>query len=119
MNDNHENITTQPATEPAPPPEKKRRKQWSAHKFGDPLPPLKPFDLQPVSDIPIRLAVEEGAIKNRHDLALYQLSEDWQDWRKGSVIIAGVIAPGQPFALWKGEFQKDSPPDDSPPENSA
>ncbi|RJP30119.1 MAG: hypothetical protein C4527_10455 [Candidatus Omnitrophota bacterium] len=79
------------------------KRKWISYTFGQEIPPLEPFDLDPVSDIPIRLAVEEGVIKKTGDLALYRTTADWNEHPKGSIVIAGLIETGKPFALWIGK----------------
>ncbi len=82
---------------------KRHRKKWVSYTFGSELLSLEPFDVQPVTDIPIRLAVEEGAIKKNSELALYTIQEEWNGHPKGSIVIAGKIEEGQPFAIWIGD----------------
>ncbi len=83
-----------------------KRKKWITDTFGPELLPLEPFDLDPVTDIPIRLAVEEGVIKKNNELALYRLTQDWGEFSKGSIILAGSIEEGKPFAVWVGGRKK-------------
>ncbi|MEW6234889.1 MAG: hypothetical protein AB1656_05840 [Candidatus Omnitrophota bacterium] len=83
-------------------PQKTKKRRWATFSFGPELLPLEPFDLQPIADIPIRLAVEEGAIKRNKELALYKTKEDWNVFPKGSIVIAGLIEKGKTFAVWIG-----------------
>lgn len=80
---------------------KSRRVKWVCYTF-DPnnIPELFPFDLNPVSDIPIRLAVEQGSIKNKRDLALFQLLTDWNGHPARSIVIAGKLEEGREIAVW-------------------
>ncbi|MBI1390372.1 MAG: hypothetical protein GC154_18190 [bacterium] len=86
---------------------RKKRRRWMAYRFDEAKPPMAKFDLEPVTDIPIRLAVEEGAIRNKRDLTVYKTTEDWQEFAKGTVIIAQEeIETGQPFAVFIGDGRK-------------
>ncbi len=82
---------------------KSPKRKWITSTFGPEIPALEPFNLDPVSDIPIRLAVEEGIIKKTGDLALYRTTADWNEHPKGSIVIAGLIEEGKPFAVWVGK----------------
>ncbi len=77
--------------------------KWESYTFGkDPI-ALEPFDLHPVTDIPIRLAVEKGVVKRHRDLGLYKLKEDWQGHPAGSIVVAGAFEEGKTFAIWTGD----------------
>lgn len=80
---------------------KSRRAKWVSYIF-DPenVPELFPFDLNPVSDIPIRLAVEQGYVKNKRDLAMFQLLTDWNGHPARSIVIAGKLEEGREIAVW-------------------
>ena len=79
-----------------------RKKNWVSYKFGRHIPILDPFDLHPVTDIPIRLAVEQGAIPRKRGLNLYRIREEWNGHPPRSIVIAAAIEEGQPFAVWIG-----------------
>ncbi len=81
---------------------KPRRKRWGTLTFGPNLPSLEPFDLSPVTDIPIRLAIEQGAIKRYKDLALYKTKEEWEGYPEGTIVLAGPIEEGRQVAIWLG-----------------
>jgi len=91
-------------------PQKSKKRRWASFTFGPELLCLEPFDLQPIADIPIRLAVEEGAIKRNKELTLYKTKEDWNVFPKGSIVIAGLIEEGKTFAVWIGNT-KNIPPE--------
>ncbi|MGC9328608.1 MAG: hypothetical protein ACP5I1_13310 [Candidatus Hinthialibacter sp.] len=79
------------------------RNKWIPYTFGpDPI-PLEPYEVDPVSDIPIRLAVERGVISRKRGLALYRTKEDWNGHPRRSIVIAGPIEEGEPFAVWVGD----------------
>lgn len=84
----------------------KKRRRWLSGTFSEDLPACALFDLDPVTDIPIRLAVEEGAIRNKRDLAVYKTTEEWGEFPKGTVLIAQLIEAGQPYALFVGDRRK-------------
>jgi hypothetical protein len=88
--------------EPQNQPTKPRKIKWATYTVEDEavVPPLKPYDLQPVTDIPIRLAVEQGYLRRKRDLSLFQLSEDWKGHPKDSIVIAGALEPGREYAVW-------------------
>lgn len=79
-----------------------RKKNWVSYKFGRLIPALEPFDLHPVADIPIRLAVEQGVIPRKRGLNLYRTREEWNGHPPRSIVIAAAIEEGQPFAVWIG-----------------
>ncbi|MBN2325631.1 MAG: hypothetical protein JXR73_00660 [Candidatus Omnitrophica bacterium] len=79
------------------------RNKWIPYTFGPEPIPLEPYEVDPVSDIPIRLAVERGVIPRKRALALYRTTEDWNGHPKRSIVIAGPIEEGQPFAVWIGD----------------
>lgn len=81
---------------------KPRRKRWATLTFGPEQPSLEPFDLSPVTDIPIRLAIEQGAIKRYKDLALYKTKEEWEGYPEGTIVLAGPIEEGRQVAIWLG-----------------
>lgn len=85
---------------------KKKRRRWLSGHFDSDLPPCIPFDLEPVTDIPIRLAVEEGAIRNKRDLCIFKTTDEWRDFPKGTVIIAQLLEQGAPYALFVGDGRK-------------
>jgi hypothetical protein len=75
--------------------------KWITYTFGaENNPTLEKFDINPVTDIPIRLAVEQGYIKNKRDLELYQLTDEWNGHPKRSIVIAGKMEEGREFAVW-------------------
>lgn len=100
-----------------------KHKNWETHVFGQDLPPLEPFDLEPVSDIPIRQAVEEGALKQNKELAIYKTTQEWNGFPARTTLIAGLIEEGKPYAVWVGrkgsvsdaQNQDDAAEDESAP----
>ncbi|MDX9753975.1 MAG: hypothetical protein RBU29_08445 [bacterium] len=87
--------------EPSPKAHRSRRIKWATYTVDEENPPvLHPFDLAPVSDIPIRLAVEQGYLKNKRDLALFQLKDEWNGHPVRSIVIAGKLEAGREFAVW-------------------
>lgn len=85
---------------------KKKQRRWLSGHFDADLPECVLFDLEPVTDIPIRLAVEEGAICNKRDLQIFKTAEEWRDFPKGTVIIAQLLEEGAPYALFVGDGRK-------------
>ncbi|MBZ0255566.1 hypothetical protein K8I31_05865 [bacterium] len=85
---------------------KKKQRRWLSGHFDADLPECILFDLEPVTDIPIRLAVEEGAIRNKRDLQIFKTTEEWHDFPKGTVIIAQLLEEGAPYALFVGDGRK-------------
>lgn len=85
--------------------EKKKqiKNKWLPYTFGPELLQLVPYEVNPVTDIPIRLAVDRGVIPRKRDLALYRTTEDWNGHPRRSIVIAGPIEEGQPFAVWIGD----------------
>lgn len=85
--------------------EKKKhiKNKWLPYTFGPESLKLVPYEVNPVTDIPIRLAVERGVIPRKRDLALYRTTEDWNGHPKNSIVIAGPLEEGQPFAVWIGD----------------
>lgn len=79
-----------------------RKRNWIPYKFGSHIPALEPFDLHPVTDIPIRLAVEQGVIPRKRDLRLFRTREEWNGHPPRSIVIAAALEEGQPFAVWIG-----------------
>jgi hypothetical protein len=79
------------------------RNKWLPYTFGPEALKLVPYDVNPVTDIPIRLAVERGVIPRKRDLTLYRTTEDWNGHPKNSIVIAGPLEEGQPFAVWIGD----------------
>ncbi|MFB3785892.1 MAG: hypothetical protein ACE15F_05925 [bacterium] len=79
-----------------------RKRNWIPYKFGGHIPALEPFDLHPVTDIPIRLAVEQGVIPRKRDLNLFRTREEWNGHPPRSIVIAAALEEGQPFAVWIG-----------------
>jgi hypothetical protein len=79
------------------------KKRWYSSLFHEELLPLKSFDLQTVSDIPIKYAIEEGAIPRKKELSLYITTEETVVHPKGSIIIAGEIEEGRPYAVWMND----------------
>lgn len=63
---------------------------------------MEPFDLTPVTDIPIRQAVEEGALKMNKELSLYIISTEWNGHPAQTPVIAGLLEEGRSFAVWVG-----------------
>ncbi len=85
---------------------KKKTRRWLSGHFEKDVPECVLFDLEPVTDIPIRLAVEEGAIRNKRDLQIFKTTEEWRDFAKGTVIIAQLLEEGAPYALFVGDGRK-------------
>lgn len=85
---------------------KKKHRRWLSGHFDSDIPACIPFDLEPVSDIPIRLAVEEGAIRNKRDLQIFKTTDEWREFPKGTVIIAQLLEEGAPYALFVGDGRK-------------
>jgi hypothetical protein len=85
--------------------EKKKniKNKWLPYTFGPEPLNLVPYEVNPVTDIPIRLAVDRGVIPRKRDLALYRTTEDWNGHPRRSIVIAGPIEEGQPFAVWIGD----------------
>lgn len=79
-----------------------RKKNWIPYKFSRQIPALEPFDLHPVTDIPIRLAVEQGVIPRKRDLNLFRTREEWNGHPPRSIVIAAALEEGQRFAVWIG-----------------
>lgn len=89
-----------PGEDKPPEPEHKTpRKKWIPMKFGAEPVPMALFDMHPVTDIIVRRAVEEG-IKNSRDLTVYKTTEEWNGYPKDTIILAGLIEEGAPFAIW-------------------
>jgi len=97
--------------------QKTGKNKWISYTLGPELIPLQPFDVQPVADIPIRLAVESGALKMKKGLALYKTTDEWNGHPKGSIVIAGLLEAGQPIAVWVGNIKK-IPSDENPPDET-
>lgn len=76
-----------------------KKPKWIVHKFSEEIPPVAPFDMKPVTDIIIRRAVEDG-VRNSRDLAVYRLTEDWQDLSKNTLILASLLQEGANYAVW-------------------
>ncbi|MDP8242765.1 MAG: hypothetical protein P9L94_01705 [Candidatus Hinthialibacter antarcticus] len=85
---------------------KKKQRRWLSGHFDADLPPCISFDLEPVTDIPIRLAVEEGAIRNKRDLCIFKTTDEWREFPKGTVIIAQLLEENAPYALFVGDGRK-------------
>ncbi len=79
------------------------KNKWLSYVFGSEPLKLEKYEVDPVSDIPIRLAVEKGVIPRKRDLALYRTAEDWNGHPRHSIVIAGPLEEGQPFAVWIGD----------------
>jgi len=79
------------------------KNKWLPYTFGPEALKLVPYEVNPVTDIPIRLAVERGVIPRKRDLALFRTTEDWNGHPRNSIVIAGPIEEGQPFAVWIGD----------------
>lgn len=79
------------------------KNKWLSYVFGPEPLKLEKYEVDPVSDIPIRLAVEKGVIPRKRDLALYRTAEDWNGHPRHSIVIAGPLEEGQPFAVWIGD----------------
>jgi hypothetical protein len=65
------------------------KNKWLSYVFGSEPLKLEKYEVDPVSDIPIRLAVEKGVIPRKRDLALYRTAEDWNGHPRHSIVIAG------------------------------
>lgn len=79
--------------------------EWEPRVFGNEIPPLEPYNLEPVTDIPIRMASESGAIRMSRNLNLFRLTDEWDGWPARSIVIAGDLEEGKPFAIWKGSLE--------------
>ena len=79
------------------------KNKWLAYSFGPEPLQLEKYEVDPVTDIPIRLAVEKGVIPRKRDLSLYRTTEEWNGHARHSIVIAGPLEEGQPFAVWIGD----------------
>ncbi len=96
--------------------EKKVKKKWTHSKFGAMPVPLKPFDLDPVTDVIVRKAIGDG-VKGARSLSFYRTAVDWFGYPKGTIAIAGKIEPGRPFSFWTPKGPPKLEKDDRPSEN--
>ncbi len=79
------------------------KNKWISYTFGPEPMEMTPFEIDPVTDIPLRLAAEKGVISRKRDLALYRINDEWNGHPKNSILICGPIEEKQPFAIWIGD----------------
>jgi len=79
------------------------KNKWLSYTFGPEQMEMTSFEIDPVTDIPLRLAAEKGVISRKRDLALYRINDEWNGHPKNSILICGPIEEKQPFAIWIGD----------------